>query len=129
MAAIGIAQNNKVATSLINAPPQCASVTLNCRMEHTGAMSFGNLNRAVAGTVVCNHYFAHDSGCLKSSVGFIDAGSQRPLFIEARNYNGHFGTSARGHRLSVPGRFRSRADVGNSVHDLPKKNPIAYTTS
>jgi len=31
MAAIGITQNNKLATGLINASPQCASVTLNCR--------------------------------------------------------------------------------------------------
>jgi hypothetical protein len=34
-------------------------------VDHTRAVPFGDVNRAIAGTIVGNHYFACDSRCLE----------------------------------------------------------------
>src|SRR5437660_12446959 len=87
-------------------------------MDHSRAVPLGDISRAVGGTIVCNHYFADDAGCYKRSEGFIDAGSNRPFFVQARDHNGNLGASVHTDGWSLAGRFRSGTDVGNSVHDL-----------
>ena len=122
VASVGIAQNNKFTTSVLDALAQRAAVTLADGVHDAGTSPLRHLDRRVGRTIVGDHHLAADAGFLERAKGLVDASAQRPLFVQARNDYGNF-RAGPGPRLLHgirPLNLRVIHDKHGSTHPLTK---------